>query len=155
MRRIIVLVALAAAVAVAAVAQTPAENPFPSAKVPGMFVRATTWTTPTSHYLTNYFPQGSEVAFRMFVGDNKTRLSMTNKELQYARIVIPGQPAVQMKYTNTDPQYPWEGVWTVPTDYAPGIVAFQASVKAKGASTTGTFTQIPVATSQLTVTAAG
>ena len=156
MRRIIILVAVAAAVgaAVTAIAQTPAEVPFPSPKVQGAFVRVATWTSPDSQYLTNYFPQGSEVAFRMFVGDNKTKLSMTDKDLAFAKILIPGQPDVKMTYTNGDPQYPWSGVWKVPADYAPGIVAFKASVKTKKTKAYGSFVQIPVATSVLTVTKA-
>jgi hypothetical protein len=123
--------------------------------VEGAFVRVQTWTSPASHYLTNYFPQGAEISFRMFVGDNKTRLAMTDKDLQFAKILIPGQPDVQMKYTNGDPQYPWAGTWTVPADYAPGIVGFQASIKTKKSKAYGNFVQIPVATSQLTITAAG
>jgi hypothetical protein len=152
-RRIIIFAALMAMTAVPAAAQAPVETPFPSAKIVGTFVRVATWTAPTSSYLTNFFPQGSEVTFRMFVGDNKTKKSMTNKDLQFARILIPGQPTVQMKYTNGDPNFPWSGTWTIPADYAPGIVAFRASIRTK-VKVTGSFVQIPVATSQLTVTAA-
>lgn len=155
MRRIIVVAALAGFVAVTAVAQTPGETPFPSPKVTGAFVRVATWTSPDSGYLTNYFPQGSEVAFRMFVGDNKTKRSMTDKDLQFAKILIPGQPDVKMTYTNGDPQLPWTGVWKIPDDYPPGIVGFQASVKTKATKAYGSFVQIPVATAQLTVTKAG
>lgn len=155
MRRIIVVAALAGFVAVAAVAQTPSETPFPSPKVTGAFVRVATWTSPDSGYLTNYFPQGSDVAFRMFVGDNKSKRSMTNKDLNFAKILIPGQPDVKLTYTNGDPQYPWTGTWKVPADFAPGIVPFQASVRTKASKAYGSFVQIPVATAQLTVTAAG
>jgi hypothetical protein len=152
-RRLIILAALMAMTAVPAAAQSPGETPFPSPKIVGAFVRVATWTAPTSSYLTNFFPQGSEVTFRMFVGDNKTKRSMTNKDLQFARILIPGQPTVQMTYTNGDRNFPWSGTWAIPADYAPGIVAFQASIRSK-AKVTGKFTQIPVASSQLTVTAA-
>lgn len=155
MRRILVLAALAALVATAAVAQTPGETPFPSPKVTGAFVRVATWTAPDSGYLTNYFPQGSEVSFRMFVGDNKTKLSMTDKDLAYAKILIPGQPDVKLTYTSFSPQFPWVGTWKVPADYTPGIVPFQASVKTKASKAYGSFVQIPVASAQLTVTAAG
>lgn len=155
MRRIIVVAALAGFVAVAAVAQTPGETPFPSPKVEGAFIRVATWTGPQSGFLTNFFPQGSEVAFRMFVGDNKSKLSMTNKDLRFAKIVIPGQPDVKMAYANSDPQYPWVGTWKVPADFKPGIVGFQASIRTKASKAYGSFVQIPVATSQLTVTAAG
>lgn len=157
MRRFIIIAALgaAAAVAVTAVAQAPAERPFPSPKVEGAFVRVATWTSKDSGFLTNFFPQGAEVSFRMFVGDNKTKLSMTDKDLQFAKVLIPGQPDVKMTYTNSDPQYPWTGSWTVPADFKPGLVSFEASIKTKKSKAYGNFVQIPVATSQLTITAAG
>ena len=152
MRRIIILAALAAAVAVAAVAQTPAEVPFPSPKIEGAFVRVATWTSPNSGYLANYFPQGSEVSFRMFVGDNKTKAAMTDKDLAYAKITIPGQPDLKMTYVGDDPQMPWVGSWKVPADFAPGIVDFQALVKVKKSKAYGSFVQTPPAVAKLTVT---
>ena len=156
MRRIIIVAgfAAAAAAAVTAIAQTPAEVPFPSPKVQGAFVRVATWTGPDSHYLTNFFPQGSEVSFRMFVGDNKTKLSMTDKDLSYAKIVIPGQPDVKMTYSPVDAQMPWVGIWKVPADFAPGNVRFQAQIKVKKSKAYGSFVQIPVSSSVLTVTKA-
>lgn len=157
MRRFIIIAAIGVGVvaSVTAIAQTPTETPFPSPKVQGAFVRVQTWTSPTSNYLTNFFPQGAVVSFRMWVGDNKTRLAMTDKDLQFAKILIPNQPDVEMKYTNGDPNYPWTGTWKVPADYTPGIVGFQASIKTKKSKAYGSFVQIPVASSMLTVTKAG
>lgn len=152
-RRMIILAALLGLIAVPAGAQAPAETPFPGPKIPGAFIRVATWTAPTSSFLTNFFPQGSEVTFRMFVGDNKTKRSMTNKDLQFARVLIPSQPTVQMKYTNGDPNFPWSGTWKIPADYAPGIVAFRATVRTK-AKVTASFVQMPPVSSQLTVTPA-
>ena len=152
-RRIIILAALLGMTAVPAGAQAPTETPFPSPKIVGTFVRVQTVTSPQSGFLTNFFPQGSTVVFRMFVGDNKTRSAMTGKDLRYAKLLIPGQPDVKMTYTGTDPQWPWVGTWKIPTDFALGTVAFQAAIKTK-ASAYGSFVQIPVVTSQLTVTAA-
>jgi hypothetical protein len=151
-RRIIIFAALLAMTAVPAAAQAPAETPFPSAKIVGTFVRVQTVTAPESGYLTNFFPQGSPVVFKMFVGDNKTGRSMTNKDLKYARVLISGQPVVKMTYSKLDPRWPWTGTWTVPADFNLGIVAFQAAIKTKS-NKVGGFVQIPVATSQLTVTA--
>ena len=151
-RRIIILAAVMAMAAVPAAAQSPSETPFQSAKVVGAFVRVQTVTAPNSGYLTNFFPQGGTVVFRMFVGENKTGRSMSDKDLRYARILIPGQPDVKMTYTNFEPRWPWVGEWTVPADRAPGIVGFQAVIKTKSKAY-GSFVQIPVATSQLTVTA--
>ena len=86
-RRIIILAALLAMAAVPAAAQSPGETPFPSAKIVGAFVRVQTVTTPNSGYLTNFFPQGGTVVFRMFVGDNKTGQSMTDKDLDRKSVV--------------------------------------------------------------------
>ena len=152
-RRMIILAAVMAMAAVPAAAQSPAETPFPSPKIVGAFVRVQTVTAPTSGYLTNYFSEGSSITFRMFVGDNKTGRVMTDKDLKYARILIPDQPVVKMQYADSNPQWPWTGTWTVPADFKLGIVQFQAVIKTK-ANRYGSFVQIPVLTSQLTVTAA-
>lgn len=152
-RRITILAALMVMTAVPAAAQAPAETPFPSPKVVGAFVAVQTVTAPDSGYLTNFFPAGSTVVFRMFVGENKTGRSMTDKDLKYAKILIPGQPDVKMKYVGGNPQWPWQGTWTVPADFKLGIVQFQAVTKTKS-NRYGSFVQIPVLTSQLTVTAA-
>jgi hypothetical protein len=149
----IILAALLGMTAVPAGAQAPAETPFPSPKIVGTFVRVQTVTSPQSGFLTNFFPRDTAVVFRMFVGDNKTRTSMTGKDLSYAKILIPGQPDVTLKYTGSDPQWPWVGSWRIPVDFAVGTVAFQAAIKTK-TSKYGGFVQIPVVTSQLTVTAA-
>lgn len=150
-RRIIIVAALMAMAAVPAAAQSPGETPFPSEKIVGTFVRVRTVTAPNSAYLTNFFPQGAPVVFRMFVGDNKTGHSLTGKDLRYAKIVIPGQPSLKLTYAGDDPLWPWVGTWTVPADYPLGIVNFQAQVKTK-TNTYGGFVQMPVGTSQLTVT---
>lgn len=151
-RQILILAALLAIAAVPAAAQSPGETPFPSEKIVGTFVRVRTVTAPNSAYLTNFFPRGVPVAFRMFVGDNKTGHSLTDKDLRYARIAIPGQPALKMTYAGDDPLWPWVGTWTIPADYPLGIVSFQAQVQTKSKAT-GSFVQMPVSTSQLTVTA--
>ena len=151
-RRIIILAALMAMAAVPAAAQSPGETPFPSAKIVGAFVRVQTVTAPNSGYLTNFFPQGGIVVFRMFVGDNKTGHSMTGKDLRSAKVLVPGQPDVKMTYAPGNQQWPWAGTWTIPANYPLGIVGFQAVVKTKS-KVYGSFVQMPVSTSQLTVTA--
>jgi hypothetical protein len=149
----IILAALLGMTAVPAGAQAPAETPFPSPKIVGTFVRVQTVTSPQSGFLTNFFPRDTTVVFRMFAGDNKTRTALTNKELRYAKILVPGQPDVKLRYTGADPQWPWIGTWKIPTDFALGTVPFQATIRTKS-SVYGGFVQIPVVTSQLTVTAA-
>ncbi|MET0939338.1 MAG: hypothetical protein ABWY51_08970 [Gaiellaceae bacterium] len=151
-RQIIILAAVLGLTAVPAGAQAPAETPFPSPKIVGTFVRVQTVTSAQTGLLTNFFPRGSTVVFRMFVGNNKTKTSMTNKDLAYAKILVPGQPNVKLTYTGADRQWPWVGNWNIPADFTLGSVAFQATIKTK-AKVYGSFVQIPVVTSQLTVTA--
>lgn len=128
------------------------ENPFPSQKL-GVFVSVQTVTTPGSGYLTNYFAQGETVVFRLYAGDNKSKKALTDELVRSATIQIPGQPNIQLTYDGRNRKWPWVGTWTVPGDYAPGVVPFRALVRTT-TKQVGTFTQIPVATSQLTVTKA-
>jgi len=157
-RRIIILVAGLALVGVTAPAwsQAPTETPFPSPKM-NIFVAAQTVTAPSSSLgvgvLTNYYAQGSTVVFRMFAGDNNTRRVLTDGDLKWAAVVIPGQPSVKLTYSTGNLQWPWTGEWKIPADFAPGIVPIKVVVK----TTTkqyGGFVQIPVVTSMLTVTKA-
>jgi hypothetical protein len=159
MRRLIAVVAAALAVVAIAAAVTapawtadPQETPFPSPKIT-LFMRVQTVTAPTSGYLTNFFAQGSDVTFRMFAADSKTRVSLTDKNLKYAYIQIPGQPNVKLSFTAEDPQWPWTGTWTIPAAFPEGLIQFKAVVKTTGKQY-GSFVQIPVMTSQLTVTKA-
>jgi hypothetical protein len=155
-RRNILVGGALATVAVMAVVTAPAwtslgqETPFPSAKL-GVFVSAQTVTTPESGYITNYFAQGETVVFRVYAGDNASKNALTDKLVRSAIVQIPGQPSVKLSYDKRNPKWPWIGSWTIPADYTPGIVPFKAMVTSK-TKQVGTFTQIPVATSQLTVT---
>ena len=157
-RRTILAGGALVAIALMAVVTAPAwtslgqETPFPSPKL-GVFVSVQTVTTPESGYLTNYFAQGETVVFRLYAGDNKSKNALTDKLVRSAVIQIPAQPNVKLTYDRRNPKWPWVGAWTVPADYAPGIVAFKAVVTTT-TKQVGTFTQIPVATSQLTVTKA-
>jgi hypothetical protein len=146
------VVAIAAALTAPAWTQDPAEKPFPSPKV-SLFMSVRTVTAPGSGFLTNFFPQGSDVTFQMFAADTKSRTALTDKDIKYAYIAIPGQPNVKLTYSVADPQWPWTGTWTIPADFVPRLVEFKANVKTSGKQY-GSFVQIPVMTSQLTVTKA-
>jgi hypothetical protein len=146
------VVAIAAALTAPAWTADPAETPFPSPKV-SLFMSVRTVTAPDSGYLTNFFPQGSDVVFQVFAADTKTRTALTGKDLKYAYVAIPGQPNVKLTYSSADPRWPWTGTWTIPADFATGLVTFKAQVQTKGKQY-GSFVQIPVQTSQLTVTKA-
>lgn len=154
-KKMVVGVGIAAAVVMAAVT-APAwtslgqETPFPSPSL-GVFVSVQTVTTPESGFLTNYFARGETVVFRAYAGDNKTKNALTDKLVSSAFVQIPGQPSVKLSYDGRNRKWPWIGTWTVPADYPAGIVAFKATVRTK-TKQVGTFSQIPVASSQLTIT---
>lgn len=163
MRRTILILAVAlAAAAVTAVggAQTPTENPFPSAKVVQYFVAAQTVTGPGAAQgagiLLDFFPQGSTVVFRATAGESKTGKLLTADQSKYFYVKIPGQPNVKLAYSAPAKKaagapWSWTGSWTVPADYPTGIVAFKVLLKSKSGGY-GSFVQMPPTTSQLTVT---
>jgi hypothetical protein len=149
------LLSVAAAVlAVAGVATVAAAEtiPFPAANTGDVFVIAQTVTPDGT--MGNYFAPGSSVVFRAYAVDVKTHKVLVGKAVKYFYVKIPNQPNVKLKY---DPkakgalgQYGWTGTWAVPADYPLGIVSFKVLVKSD-AKRLGSFVQIPVATSQLTV----
>ena len=163
-RSIVILVAALGTAAVTATvwAQTPGETPFPAPTVAGVFVSSQTVTGPGNPagagVLTNFFPRGSTVVFRAFAGQNKTGQVLTGDDVRYFYVQIPGQPNVKLAYTGKfstkDPssRFPWTGTWTVPATYPLGLVNFKVLLKTKSKSY-GSFVQLPVATSQLTITA--
>jgi len=159
-RKIAVLVAGVAAVtavSATALAVTPGEIPFPSPKIESVFVSTHTVTGPTSSLgagvLTNYYPRGGTVVFRVFAAETKSGKVLTAEDVKYAYVKIPGQANVKLTYTaqvkKGDPT--WLGTWTVPADYPTGLVQFVTRFRTTGKQY-GNFVQIPVVTSQLTVT---
>jgi hypothetical protein len=151
MKRILLpgLVALAAfALARGAVADT---TPFPATSSGDTFVIAQTVTTDGA--MQDYFKPGDTVVFRAYAVDGKNHKILTAAKFFYA--TIPGQQNVKFKY---DPkaktalgQYAWIGTWTVPSTYPLGLVNFKVLVQAK-TKRRGSFVQMPVPTSQLTIT---
>lgn len=159
-RKIAVLVAGVAAVtavSATALAVTPGETPFPSPTVENVFVATHTVTGPSSSLgagvLTNYYPRGGTAVFQVFAAETKTGKVLTAEDVKYAYVAIPGQPSVKLTYTaqvkKSDPT--WLGTWTVPADFPTGLVQFAVRFRTTGKQY-GNFVQIPVATSQLTVT---
>ena len=101
----------------------------------------------------DYFKPGDTVVFRAYAVDGKNHKILTEAKYFYAH--DPGQPNVKFKY---DPkaktalgQYAWIGTWTVPSTYQLGLVNFKVLVQSK-TKRRGSFVQMPVATSQLTIT---
>lgn len=159
-RKIAVFVAgmtAVAAVTATALAVTPGETPFPSPTVKSVFVATQTVTAPSSplgaNVLTNFYPRGATVVFRVFAADTTSGKVLTADDVKYAYLAIPGQPNVKLTYSaqvkKDDPN--WLGTWTVPADYRAGLVPFAVRFRTTGKQY-GNFVQIPVATSQLTVT---
>ncbi len=126
--------------------------PFPAANTGDVFVIAQTVTADGT--MSNYFAPGSNVTFRAYAVDTKTHKVLVGKAVKYFYVTIPSQPNVKLTY---DPkakgalgQYTWTGTWAVPADYPTGLVAFKVLVKSS-AKRYGSFVQIPVPTSMLTI----
>ena len=150
MKRIL-LPALMALAAFAFAGVAAADSPFPASSSGDVFVIAHTVTTDGAMH--DYFKPGETVVFRAYAVDGKNQKILTDAKYFYA--TVPGQPNVKFKY---DPksklalgQYAWIGTWTVPSNYQLGLVNFKVLVQSK-TKRRGSFVQMPVATSQLTVT---
>ncbi len=146
---------LAAATAFTGVAEAAdGETPFPSTKVQQVFVAAQTVTAARA-VITQVAPGGT-VIFRAYAVDPKTKKVMTAKDVKYFYVKIANQPNVKLTYNpqalGATAKQPWTGSWSVPSTYPAGIVGFKVLIKIE-AKRLGQFVQLPVATSQLTVTA--
>ena len=156
MRKILTLgVALVAfaGVASAALGDTPPiAAPFPAATAGTVFVAAQT-VNPTGA-MQNQFAPGSSVVFRAFAVDSKARKALVAKDVKYFYVAIPNQSPVKLTYSpkapGTSGQMVWIGTWTVPASYPAGLVDFKVLVKTQN-KRLGSFVQMPVATSQLTI----
>jgi hypothetical protein len=134
-------------------ADTPPTLPFPSGHAGAVFVSAQTVTTDGA--MSNYVAPGSSVVFRAYAVDGKTHKLLTKKNVKFFNVVIPNAPTLKLKYTpraaTASSRYVWTATWNVPADYPTGVVAFRVIMKTK-AKRVGSFVQIPVASSMLTVT---
>lgn len=163
MRRAMLFLAVgvtAAAVTAVGGAQTPAETPFPSPTVVQYFVGAQTVTGPGAAegagVLADRFAQGSTVVFRAAAGETKTGTLVTDQTAKYFYVKIPGQANVKLAYKAPAKKaagapWAWTGSWTIPADYPPGVVPFKVLLKSKSGGY-GSFVQMPVGSSLLTVT---
>ena len=157
MRRTLTLAALIVGAAIpisAASADIPGQTPFPAQKIADVFAAAQTATTDGA--VNDYFAPGSTVVFRAYAIDMKTHKVLRAKDVKYFYVTIPNQPKLKLKY---DPKakgatalMPWAGAWTVPASYPGGLVDFKVFIKTD-AKRHGEFVQLPVAASQLTISA--
>ena len=129
------------------------ETPFPSPKVQQVFIAAQTVTAERA-MITQVAP-GATVVFRAYAVDGKTRKVIAAKDVKYFYVTIPNQPNVKLTYNpqaaGATPRMPWSGAWTVPAAYPLGLVDFKILIKLE-AKRRGQFVQMPVSSSQLTVT---
>ncbi len=153
MRNLLILVAAIAATAALPATATAQETPFPSPKVQQVFIAAQTVTAGRA-MITQVAP-GATVVFRAYAVDGKTRDIIAAKDVKYFYVKIPGQPNVKLKYDPQAPgassRMPWSGAWVVPAAYPQGLVDFKILIKLK-AKRYGQFVQMPITSSQLTVT---
>jgi hypothetical protein len=158
MKRILILGAAIAATAIAVgSAEAAAPVPFPAPTVENLFVAAQ--TVGTSGAMSSWFTPGSQIVFRAYAVDPKTKKVVDPKSVRYFYVTIPNQPNVKLKYDESAPGaskgMPWSGVWSVPATYS-GYVPFKVLVQVKdksGKQMRGQFVQIPVATASLNISA--
>jgi len=139
--------------AVALPGSAAADTPFPSPKVQQAFVAGQT-VTPTGAIITQVAPGGT-VVFRAYAIDGKTHKTVTAKDVKYFYVTIPNEPNVKLRYGARLPgassRMPWVGAWTVPATYRSGTVEFKILLKLQSGRR-AQFVQMPVTSSQLTVT---
>ena len=149
----ILLPALVAFAAVALARVAVADTlPFPAVHTGDVFVIAQTATTDGAMH--DYFKPGDSVVFRAYAVDGKTHKILTAKTTRFFYVKIDGAPNVKLQYTPTSKvasgQYAWTGTWTVPSNYPLGVVNFKVLVQSR-TKHRGSFVQMPVITSQLTI----
>lgn len=170
MKRLAVILGTAIAAlaftAVAFAARTAVPNHLPDAKMDiAMWAdtvyaanSATGYTPYKAGAVDNFFPQGAGITFRMWAVETGTGKVLTAADLKHAYIVIPNSPNVKLTYapvtSAASAPSVWSGTWAVPKDYALGIVKFKILVRMKSNNKFGSYTQIPIASSQLTITKA-
>ena len=165
MKRLLIATAVvlgAAALVTPVFAQAPEPPAWPTgtAKV---FVSAHTLTAANAAYTPtvvgkqeNFFPRGAAVVFQAYAVDLKTKKVVTAKDAKYFYVSIPNQPNLKLTYgkvgSGDKAVSLWSGTWTIPADYALGVVPFKVLVKTNS-KRNGAFVQAPVAAAQLTVIA--
>lgn len=168
MKRLAVILGTAIAAlaftAVAFSARTAVPNNLPDAKMDiAMWAdtvyaanSATGYTPAKVGAVDNFFPQGAGITFRMWAVEMETGKVLTVDDLKHAYVVIPNSPNVKLKYaaisSAADAPSIWSGTWAVPKDYATGVVKFKILVRMKSNNKFGSYTQIAVESSQLTIT---
>ena len=163
--------ALVASQALAVPAQQPTPNPWPAKKAKVFFYVDTVTSGKGEGKVDadkfcaqrNFFQRGNRVVFRMSAVEARSETILTDKNVQFAKVLIPGAPDIDLRYgkhgrTDDAPWY-WTAAWDTPLDFPTGLVDFQIVVKTKLLKvgkkrikpTTAIFKQIPIPLAQLTI----
>ena len=161
MKRLALLLGSAIAAAAFAGPALAETAPFPAKKVDVMVYADTTTASrgtvkfDKSCWVRNTFPQNSRVVFRMWAVDVAKGTPITDADIKYAYLKIPGQPNLKLGFSKhgalADSPYFWAIAWAVPADYPLGTVPFKIVVKTKE-NKFGIFEQAPDPNAQLTIT---
>ncbi len=167
MKRITLALAVLVPLALVAVARADTTVPFPSNQVKGVFVAAQTVTAAGA--VSDQFAPGDTVVFRAFAVNTKTHKLLTKKLTKltkhtaklaktslrsfFVRIPLVNDRQLVHKAVpkGLDPRYRWAVSWKVPALYPTGVVQFEVFAQMWNKQS-GTFTQVPISLSQLTIT---
>ncbi len=168
MKRYILMLAALSTLAFTAAAAADNTVPFPNGTVGGVFVSGQTVTSTGA--VSDSFAPGNTVVFRAYAVDTKTHKLLTKKiatltktnrkdaksavKTFFVRIPLVMKD-IQLQYKKIpkglDGRYRWVASWKVPATYPLGVVQFEMFART-WTNRTGTFSQVPLATSQLTIT---
>ena len=145
------------------------QNPWPAGKTLGVAFHVETLTAspresvygrwaPIACTQTNYFARGERAVWHIGAVDAHTGRVLTNAQVKYAYLVIPGMKNVGVTFIphGRDPAtatWTWTARWDIPLDYPLGVVPFKLVMKLKDwkKNQIATFTQIPMPVTQMTV----
>jgi hypothetical protein len=151
---------------------TPAgeQNPWPAKQADVFFYVETLTASPNESVFgqsaprgctaTNLFPRGERIVWHIAAINAKTGQVITNKDVKYAYLKIPGMKNLGISFTphGRDPvtaPWTWTGRWDVPPTYPLGIVKYQLVMKLKDwkKNKVATWTQVPLDPELLTIIA--
>lgn len=144
------------------------QNPWPGTKFAIFFYVETLTASPGESIYgkaapirctqTNFFARGERAVWHISAVNARTGQIITNKDVKYAYLKIPGMKNIGATYTphGRDPvtaPWTWTARWDIPPGYPLGVVPFQLVMKLKDwpANKVATFTQIPIALEQMTI----
>jgi len=117
-------------------------------------------SAPAGCLQTNLFPRGERIVWHIAAINARTGKVITNKQVKYAYIKIPGMKPLGVTFTphGRDPvtaPWTWTARWDIPWTYPLGIVKYELVMKLKGwkAGKVARWSQIPLNPELLTIVA--